>query len=481
MRQVFTFFLILISMSGANAVDFGLVSVNDTVNFPLVCMDTLGRNAAPDSVHVITWYHGEGANDSTYSARSASPLSTSYVDSVYMAGASYYFFKDIVSDLDASKGNGPYSGVVALWSQGYPTYNNFSFIKVADEARDLANYLIAVKDSIENQDNWIAQQPEVANIDGWNPITDNDSLVIDNSSFSSAAPDVNVASVDSGALESVDFEDYFLKNSKIDSGAISEAKIANAAFDSAKFSDDYWYAVSNTGGSASVPDSVAARIDSILASLGYDASTDAHEKIDNLSLSGGGSEPETLIVMSSPDSTLIEGASVVVRTLDQSTVKVDGLLTDQNGRRLLELDPDSFFVALTHNNYGLTLDTIVVLSGGGTDTLWMTEFDPGQPSSPDLCRVYGWIYDISGNAVELTDVTVEIPSKHYPLKYNGIIITPFRKTTESDSTGYWYIDLFPNQLLSKSDSEYLFTIEYPSGVIFKTKTAVPDSSSWQLE
>ncbi len=481
MKLILVFLLILLMTSISNAVDFGLMSVNDTVNFPLVCMDTLGRNASPDSVHVVTWYHGESANESTYAIQSTSPLSTSYIDSVYMAGASYYFFKDIVSDLDASEGNGPYSGVVALWSQGYPTYNNFSFTKVSDEAKDLANYLIAIKDSIENYDNWIARQSEVANIDGWNPITDNDSLIIDLESFSSGAPDVNIASADSNALESSDFEDYFLKESKIDSGAISENKIADTAFDSAKFSVDYWNAVSNTGGSASVPDSVAARIDSILASLGYDASTSAHDKIDNLSLSGGGSEPETLIVMSSPDSTLIEGVSVVVRTLDQSTVKVDGLCTDQNGRRLLELDADSFFVALTHNNYTQTLDTVAVESGGGTDTLWMTEFNPGSPSSPDLCRVYGWIYDISGNAVERTTVTAEIPSEFHPVKYNSVIITPFRKTAESDSTGYWYIDLFPNQLLSKTESEYLFSIEYPSGVIFKTETAVPDSSSWQLE
>ena len=471
-------FLIL---SFANAADFGLMSVNDTVNFPLVCMDTLGRNAAPDSVHVITWYHGEGSNDSTYSARSASPLSTSYIDSVNMAGTAYYFFKDIVGDLDALEGNGPYSGVVSLWNQGYPTYNNFSFTKVPDEAKDLADYLIAVKDSVENHEDWIARQSEVANMDGWNPITDNDSLIIDFSTISSATPDVNVASVDSNALESADFEDYFLKESKIDGGAISEAKIADAALDSAKFSGDYWTAVSNTGGSASLPDSVTARIDSILASLGYDASTSAHDKIDNLSLSGGGSEPETLIVMSLPDSILIEGVSIMVRTLDQSTVKVDGLCTDHNGRRILELDADSFFVALTHNNNSQSLDTIVVQSGGGTDTLWMTEFDPGQPSSPDLCRVYGWIYDISGNAVERTNVTAEIPSEFHPLKYEGVIITPYRKTAESDSTGYWYIDLFPNQSLSKTESEYLFTIEYPSGVIFKTKTAVPDSSSWQLE
>ena len=138
-------------------------------------------------------------------------------------------------------------------------------------------------------------------------------------------------------------------------------------------------------------------------------------------------------------------------------------------------------MAATHNNYAQSLDTIVVSSGGGTDTLWMTQFDPGVPSSPDLCRVYGWVYDISGAPVENATVVIEIPSVYHPVKYGGIVITPFSKNTDSDSAGYWEMDLLPNQILSKTDSEYMFTIESPSGVIFKLKTAVPDSSSWQLQ
>jgi hypothetical protein len=256
------------------------------------------------------------------------------------------------------------------------------------------NYVVICADTAMNNAFTASGQAfaEVANMDGWNPISDNDSLIIDFSSLSSAAPDVNIASADSNALESVDFEDNFLKSSKIENGSITGPKIADTALDSVKFSDAFWTAVSNSGGSASLPDSVTARIDSILNSLGYDASTSAHQKIDNLTLSGGGTEAETLVVISSADSTLIQGASVVVRTLDQSTVKVDGLFTDQNGGRILELNPDSFFVALTHNNYTQTLDTLLVSSGGGTDTLWMPRFNPGNPPSADLCRVYGWIY-----------------------------------------------------------------------------------------
>lgn len=227
--------------------------------------------------------------------------------------------------------------------------------------------------------------------------------------------------------------------------------------------------------------SFVSKIDSALASLGYDGSDDLHTKVDNLSLSGGGTEPETLIVLALDDSIAIQGARITVRTLDQSTVKVPGLTTDVNGKRILELDTDSFYVALTANNYIQATDTLVVLSGGGTDTLFLSEFDPGDPVEPDLCRVFGWVYDISGDSLSGIEVTAEIPRDYHPVKYSGIVITPFSKSTQTDSSGYWHIDLFPNSVLSDTTSNYLFTIKYHSGVIYRTEMAVPDSTSWQLE
>jgi hypothetical protein len=461
--------------------------------------DTLGRTMIePDSIRItVVDSAGIELHDAWYDSS----------DVQCMLNGDIITFFDQWEDINGSDSTGIFNIMVTIASDAQGDVDVFSN----------QNYVVICVDTAVNNAFAASGQAlaEVVNIDAWNPITDNDSLIIDQSSripvgdtnqidlsnydetspydpatdsvnvdisnFNSATPDVNVASVDSNALEAVDFEDHFLKESKIDSGAITQNKVAISAFDSARFADNYWNAVSNSGGSASVPDSITARIDSILASLGFDASTSAHDKIDNLSLSGGGTEPETLIVMSLSDSTVIGGATVVVRTLDQTTVIVDGLLTNVNGRLLLELDADSFFMAATHNNYTQILDTVTVHSGGGTDTLWMAEFDPGQPSSPDLCRVYGWLYDISGGVVEQALVTAEIPADYHPVKYNSVIITPFRKIAESDSAGYWYIDLFPNQLLSKTDSKYLMTIEYPSGVIFKTETAVPDTSSWQLQ
>ena len=142
----------------------------------------------------------------------------------------------------------------------------------------------------------------------------------------------------------------------------------------------------SAGGSCEIPDSllgIVAKIDSTLKSLGYDGMNNLHDKVDGLTLSGGGSEPETLIVLAAHDSTLIQGARVTVRTIDQSTTRIDGLMTDVNGRLILELDPDSFFVAVIANNYEQIKDTIIVAGGGGTDSLWLQLF----PSSKLSLRV----------------------------------------------------------------------------------------------
>lgn len=238
------------------------------------------------------------------------------------------------------------------------------------------------------------------------------------------------------------------------------------------------------GGSCEIPDSllgIVSKIDSTLKSLGYDGLNNLHDKVDGLSLSGGGSEPETLIVLAAHDSTLIQAARVTIRTIDQSTTRVDGLMTDVNGQLILELDPDSFFVAINANNFEQIKDTILIAAGGGTDSLWLQLFSPGAPVGPELCRVYGWIYDIGGESPVGIEVTAEIPRQYHPVEYEDVIITPFSKSTFTDSTGYWQMDLLPNELLNPTGSNYLFTIKYQSGVIYRREAGVPDSTAWRLQ
>jgi len=387
----------LLSLSNlSGAIDLGLVGVNDTINFPLVCLDTLGRSGQPDSVHVLCWYNGQGADAYTYAARNTAPKSTSYIDSVSVGGAEYLYFVDLVDHIDSNAAEGPYSGQVVLWYQDEPTANPFCFTKVANDAPTIVSRI--------------------------------DSLLL------SLGFDTTSVQAKIGRFGSTDSSPT-------------------------QYSLNQW-------------------LDN---SLGIDGVNDLHGKIDNLSISGGGTEPETLVVVNSVDSTLIQGARATIRTLDQSTVKINGLSTDLNGQLIIDMDAGDYFAAIFANNCNPCLDTLTVEQGGGTDTLWLTSFDPGNPQPPGLCRVFGWIYDLSGQPVADAEITAEIPSEYHPLTFSGTLITPFKLSVATDSLGYWQIDLLPNSLMSNPDSRYYFTIKYPSGIIMKTITEVPALPGWQLE
>ena len=259
-----------------------------------------------------------------------------------------------------------------------------------------------------------------------------------------------------------------------------------------------WYYVSDD----SISNSRAARIDSIRWAIGMPAGGSTEKYPDNLhkklgaysglagdnnnirddiaalSLTGSGSEACTLFVTEDGLGPIF-GARLQIRTLNQTATRVPGLFTDTNGRGIAELDGGSYFIAITANNYTPFVDTLVI----GRDSTWtlsMAPFDPGDPPSPDLCRVYGWVYDITGARLEGVTVSAEIPAKYHPIRFGNVIITPFERCATSDLDGYWEIDLFPNGALSDTSSKYLFTVEYPSGVILRSETAVPDSVWWQF-
>jgi len=208
------------------------------------------------------------------------------------------------------------------------------------------------------------------------------------------------------------------------------------------------------------------------------------DDIDALALTGGGSEAETLIVLSTGDSTQIEGASITVRTIDQSTVKVDGVATDVNGKRILELDPDpdSFFVAVTHNNYTFITDTIVVASGGQTDTLFMTLFNPGSASG-NLTRVYNNIKDINQTPIQNATIEAKIPRSFWPVTHDNEARIA-RYSTKSDTLGNWSMDVLSNAILltGQADSASHYVIKATSGSekIFEYKVTVPADSAFKM-
>ncbi len=195
--------------------------------------------------------------------------------------------------------------------------------------------------------------------------------------------------------------------------------------------------------------------------------------------SGSGAYACSLYVYDLADSSATQGVTLRIMNQSQTSTLAMGL-TDLEGLFVASLDQAMYMVWPYKSGLSFEIlpDTIDLAGESLVDTIWASSFDPGDPVSPQLCRVYGRVYDLSGQS--LAGVTVSARISDNGLRYNGAAISPYSRSAVSDSTGYWYIDLFPNEVLSPSGSEYEFVIYYDPGRIVRLKTSVPDLASWEL-
>lgn len=122
--------------------------------------------------------------------------------------------------------------------------------------------------------------------------------------------------------------------------------------------------------------------------------------------------------------------------------------------------------------------TTTAAASPDTITILGYKFDPGTPAAASLCRVYGWVADLSSADIAGAEVRARIAQS--PLRYQNIIISPYERLTTTDSTGYWFLDLYPSDLLTPETTRYEFEIRYTSGAILRRKVAVPNNASWLL-
>jgi len=196
---------------------------------------------------------------------------------------------------------------------------------------------------------------------------------------------------------------------------------------------------------------------------------------------GNGAIPCTLLVMktSGGDTTALQG--VFVRAYNSTeTATAAGGTTSADGRVIFSLEAATFQVYGYQSGCRFTSqpDTVVVDADGVTDTLWAIPFDPGTPATASLCRVYGWIRNLGGDT--LAGATVQARIAQSPLRYGNLVVSPYELTTTTDSTGYWFLDLFPSSTLTPNNTQYEFTIRLSSGAILHRKLAVPDTTQWLL-
>jgi len=138
MKTKWLMFLLVLLPVGVGAVDLGIVSTANFIRFPVKAIDTDGIEQAADSGHVLVWHEGEATvNSASYTASWTSSGATgSEIDSVRFRSHNYYYFFDQVADIDNDEGNGPYSGIVTMFTGGNDFQNPFSFTLAGDEWAD---------------------------------------------------------------------------------------------------------------------------------------------------------------------------------------------------------------------------------------------------------------------------------------------------------------------------------------------------------
>jgi len=63
---------------------------------------------------------------------------------------------------------------------------------------------------------------------------------------------------------------------------------------------------------------------------------------------------------------------------------------------------------------------------------------------------------------------------------DGGIVSPLKSQTQSDSLGYFHLDLIPSARLVPDSSAYEISITLSDGTILREKVVVPDQETWQL-
>ncbi|UCG60700.1 MAG: hypothetical protein JSV52_10225 [Candidatus Zixiibacteriota bacterium] len=448
--------LILIRQSGTAGIVHNDGSTGeDSVTVSVINWDSAG--CSPISVDSF-WVIVLKSNDNDVVFIDSGTTSMEGLDTVRVAGTTVYYFHRAVADVDGSGQYGNYAGELIAKNTTLNLFNSspFSFQIVGWELDDLGDSaatawrlydslitdgklldsLLAVLDTLQNQDEWV-------------------------SSFNASLEPVLIEASECGEMADTIFgrdsnlfaEGYWHKlASRADSGA------AAGDIDSASIAGWVWNTPQENHGQEGT---FGKYLDSEVSGIG----------------AGSGLYAHSIVAYDSTISQVVPGVRLAVRNLDQTSLLAVGI-TGTNGKVSFNLDADDYLVVGSATGYLFQPYRTITVPGSPADTVYGARFDPGLPSSPGLCRVYGHIYDLTGAPESGVTVTAAMPAGVH--RFGGLIVTPNYVSTSTDADGYFLIDLIPSELLTPSGSVYEFTISRPDGTILRQRTAVPNQTTWQL-
>lgn len=486
------FFLLIpfsLNLFGTPILNNAGTSSEDTLTFNILNLLPSGNPAEKlDSAYFTVFK--SNTNDIVF-RDSSTGVSMIGVDSFVIGGDVVYYFHRAVSEIDGNGAVGTYSynflSVYDDSSMRTPTLGQFQIVgwelddigdssgiaannsyKSLDSLHLIIDSLMATLDSLQNQDNWIAKEVSL-----FDPT--NDSVMVDGTEFAILNGVITSNNLAGSGLDAIGEATWRnIDTTHVDTSLIGLWLSGGSDTTGIKV-------MMNNNNFMKSTDS--AQIASIVWNTPQANFTNSgtfgkylDTEISGLS-GGGGGYSYQIVVIDSLNDQIIPGVSLTIRNVDQSALIAAGS-SDVLGTASFNLNAASYVAIASSPGYIFENFDTVVVAAAGVDTVFGYQFDPGSPSDPSLCRVYGHLYDIEGNPEIDATIAASIPSGVSRL--GTTIVSPFRKETETDNTGYFYIDLIPSADLTPSDSKYEIAITLSDGTVLRERLLVPDLSSWML-
>jgi hypothetical protein len=209
-------------------------------------------------------------------------------------------------------------------------------------------------------------------------------------------------------------------------------------------------------------DSIDDKLNDLITSTGH-----ISETVDEIAGEIGaevGARTITFTILTSSGSA-IQDASVQIWNSNLNNIVTYGT-TNSNGQVSRSINDGSYKVKVRKGNYGFNDPITLAITADASVTYYGETYIPDPPSSPSLCRIYGYVVDSTETAMEGASISF-IPAT-VPLiqASTGRAIYAQAVQCTTDENGYFYQDLIRN-------TEFVAVID---AIGLKEKFLVPNSA-----
>ncbi len=461
MKRLLICLALLSGGASAQIVNNSGSTASDSISVPFYILDSAGNMTATttnDSLFLIFFYPS-GAE----AFRDTVAHGNSLITTVTVAGYSVYSWKLAVADIDGSGKDGLYSYIV--WVKDHtaaalatPHKGYFQLYQAHDYnvwASRIIDSLQAVIDTLQLLDNWAARDATVLK-----PTVAGRTLDVTSGGN---------AGIDWGNIENPSSP----SDPRVTVGVMNADVVTSAALDQTA-REEIWNAPFTGGAVAagSMWDSLNNKSYAANPAGGFIDSN----KSEQGGISGANRTWNVYVFDTSGTDTPIPSANVDVQ-LSNGTVKSRGT-TNASGLTTFTVTDGGWVLVSQETGYVLN-NLSKTISGNSTDTVKGFDITVGTPSSPALCRVYGYVYSVGAVPDNGAGVAAFLPSG--VARSGNLIISPFSVSTITDSLGYFYLDLIRSDSLLPVGTKYDFIINRKDGTIVHKRITVPNQTSWPVE